>query len=175
MGGRVMTETQEARNTTQLVKPRLPPGWSGQQFDKWRAEVEKWNENNRATDEDKFVNLVESLKKNDAVKDFVSKSLLDKIGETRTVKKILEILAEKYSKTTCEQIKNTMKKIFNQKMNEKVDAHRLFWSIFLPIFPKFSLLSLCLLLYPTKIWTRSLSQRHFSLDFLLSLQIYPPC
>ena len=33
--GRVMRDTQEARNTTQLVKPRLPPGWSGQRFDKW--------------------------------------------------------------------------------------------------------------------------------------------
>ena len=48
--GRVMRDTQEARNTTQLVKPRLPPGWSGQRFDKWRAEVAKWSENNRATE-----------------------------------------------------------------------------------------------------------------------------
>ena len=27
---RVMRDTQEARNTTQLVKPRWPPGWTGQ-------------------------------------------------------------------------------------------------------------------------------------------------
>jgi len=120
--GRVMRDTQEARNTTQLVKPRLPPGWSGQRFDKWRAEIEKWSENNRATEEDKFVDLVESLKKNDAVNEFVSKSLLDKIGETRTVGKVLEVLAEKYSKTTCEQIKDTMKKICSSKMSEKVDT-----------------------------------------------------
>ena len=32
---RVMKDTQEARNTTQLVKPRAPPGWSGQRVDKW--------------------------------------------------------------------------------------------------------------------------------------------
>merc|ERR1712030_48163 len=120
--GRVMRETQEARNTTQLVKPQLPPGWSGQRFDKWRAEVEKWSENNRATEEDKFVDLVESLKKNDAIKEFVSKSLLDKVGETRTEEKILGVMAEKYSKTICEQIKDTMKKICGFKMSEKVDT-----------------------------------------------------
>ena len=33
--GRVMRDTAEARNTTQLVKARWPPGWSGQRFDKW--------------------------------------------------------------------------------------------------------------------------------------------
>ena len=27
---------------TQLVKSRQPPLWSGQQFDRWRIEVEKW-------------------------------------------------------------------------------------------------------------------------------------
>ena len=31
-------------------------------------------------------------------------------------------MAEKYSKTLCEQIKDTMKKIFAFKMNEKVDT-----------------------------------------------------
>merc|ERR1712030_54609 len=120
--GRVMRDTQEARNTTQLVKPRAPPGWSGQRFDKWRVEIENWSTNNRAIEEDKFVDLIESLKKNDAIKEFVSKSLLDKVGETRTVEKILGVLAEKYSKTICEQIKDTMKKICSSKMSEKVDT-----------------------------------------------------
>ena len=31
---------------TQLVKPRLPPLWSGQEFDRWKVEVEKWFDNN---------------------------------------------------------------------------------------------------------------------------------
>merc|ERR1712237_283242 len=60
--------------------------------------------------------------KNDAIKEFVSKSLLDKVGETRTVRKVLEVLAEKYSKTICEQIKDTMRKICSSKMSEKVDT-----------------------------------------------------
>ena len=44
-----------AGGTTQLVKPRLPPLWSGQKFDRWRVEVERWHENSRATDEENFL------------------------------------------------------------------------------------------------------------------------
>ena len=62
--GRVLKDSTEARSTTQLVKARQPPGWTGQRFDKWREEVEKWHINNKATEEDKFMDLVESLKKN---------------------------------------------------------------------------------------------------------------
>ena len=107
---------------TQLVKARQPPGWTGQRFDKWRAEVEKWNSNNKVKEEDKFVDLVESLKKNEVIKDFVAKSLLEKVGDTRTVEKILRVMAEKFSKTICEQIKDTMKKICVFKMSGNVDS-----------------------------------------------------
>ena len=65
--------------TTQLIKARLPPVWVGQKFDKWKLEVEKWKENNRSTDEEKFVDLLESLKKNEAIKEFVTKTLVEKI------------------------------------------------------------------------------------------------
>jgi len=82
---RVMRDNAEARNTTQLVKARWPPGWTGQRFDKWRVEIEKWSANNKATEEDKFMDLIESLKKNEAIKDFISKSLIKKVGDTRTV------------------------------------------------------------------------------------------
>ena len=71
--------------TTQLIKARWPPVWVGQKFDKWKLEVEKWKENNRSTEEDKFVDLLESLKKNDTIKEFVTKTLVDKIGDVRTV------------------------------------------------------------------------------------------
>ena len=54
-----------ANPTTQLVKSRWPPVWIGQKFDKWRLEIEKWKENNKSSEEDKYVDLLESLKKND--------------------------------------------------------------------------------------------------------------
>ena len=90
--GQVLKDSTEARNTTQLVKARQPPGWTGQRFDKWQNEVVKWQVNNKSTEEDKFMDLVESLKKNEAIKDFVSKSLLEKVGDTRTIEKILSVM-----------------------------------------------------------------------------------
>ena len=70
-------EGNTANPTTQLIKARLPPIWTGQRFNKWKVEIEKWNQNNKLTDEDKFVDLLESLKKNDSIKEFVTKKLID--------------------------------------------------------------------------------------------------
>ena len=112
---------QQTQATTQLVKLRVPPAWIGQKFDKWKQEIEKWKENNRATEEDKYVDLVESLKKNDSIKDFVTKTLVEKAGETRTVERVLEILEEKYSKTECEKLADLMKRISGFKMAGSVD------------------------------------------------------
>merc|ERR1712148_127139 len=78
--------------------------------------------NNKSTEEDKFMDLVESLKKTEAIKDFVSKTLLEKVGDTRTIEKILSVMAEKFSKTICEQIRDTMKKICIFKMSGSVDS-----------------------------------------------------
>ena len=54
---------------------------------------------------------MESLKKNETIKEFVTKTLVEKIGETRTVECVMEVLAEKYSKTVCEKIAEVMRKI----------------------------------------------------------------
>merc|ERR1712105_452427 len=119
---KVVRDTQEVRNTTQLVKPRYPPGWTGQKFDKWKVEIEKWSVNSKASEEDKFIDLIESLKRNEAIKEFVTKSLMEKVGETRTVEKILRVMAEKFSKTICEQVRDTMRKICTFKMSGSVDS-----------------------------------------------------
>ena len=42
---RIVTETENrdrnpANPTTQLVKSRWPPIWTGQKFDKWKSEIE---------------------------------------------------------------------------------------------------------------------------------------
>ena len=41
--------------------------------------MNKWKENNKSTEEDIFVDLMESLKKNELIRDFVTKILLEKI------------------------------------------------------------------------------------------------
>ena len=65
--------------------------WSGQKFDRWKVEVERWYENNRANDEEKYIDLLESLKKNEVIKDFVNRTLIEKVGTTRTATNILEV------------------------------------------------------------------------------------
>jgi len=47
---------------------------------------------------------------------------VEKIGVTRTVKRVLDLMAEKYSKTTCEKIMETMKKISGFQTDNKVDV-----------------------------------------------------
>merc|ERR1711984_37868 len=111
-----------ANPTTQLIKERWPPVWIGQKFDKWRLEIEKWKENNKSTEEDKYVDLLESLMKNETIKEFVTKTLVDKVGDTRTVDRVLTVMAEKYSKTTCEKITDTIKKISGFVTDNKVDT-----------------------------------------------------
>ena len=113
-----------AGGTTQLSKPRLPPLWSGQKFDRWKIEVEKWCDNNKWTDEEKYIDLLESLKKNDEVKQFVVNTLTEKFGSTRKFKKILEVMTEKFSKTTSEKTSEMMKNISGDgfKTDDKIDV-----------------------------------------------------
>ena len=112
-----------AGGTTQLVKSRQPPLWSGQKFDRWKAEVERWNQFNRANDEEKFLDLMESLKKNEAIRQFVNNTLIEKVGETRTVTKILEEMSEKYDRNMGEKTSEMMRKISGEgfKSDESVD------------------------------------------------------
>ena len=123
---KTILENMERRNgnnqTTQLVKSRFPPLWSGQDYDRWKVEIEKWFDNNKSSDEDKYIDLIESLKKNEVIKDFVVKTLIEKVGETRTVRRVLDIMTEKYSKSTGEKVLDVMRKISNFKTDEKVDV-----------------------------------------------------
>ena len=52
-----------AGGVTQLVQPRPLLLWTGQMFDRWKAEVISWRNNGRGNDEEKLLDLIESLKK----------------------------------------------------------------------------------------------------------------
>ena len=74
-------------------------------------------------DEEKYIDLLESLKKNDAIKGYVVNTLVEKVGETRTVKKILDVLSEKYAKNLGEKTQDTMRMISgsNFKTEDKIE------------------------------------------------------
>ena len=50
--------------------------------------------------------MIESLKKNEAIKELVDKMLIVRVGETRTVHKVLEVMLVKLSKATKDNEKD---------------------------------------------------------------------
>ena len=84
--------------------------------------MERWYENNKVSDEEKYIDLLESLKKNEVIKEFVVKTLVEKVG-TRTVMRILEVMTEKFDKNLSEKTNDMMRKISGEgfKSDENVD------------------------------------------------------
>ena len=64
---------------------------------------------------------MEFLKRNDSIKEYVNRTLIEKVGNNRTVQKILDVLAEKYSKTKGEQMLDLMRMISEFRMDDKVE------------------------------------------------------
>merc|ERR1711867_173747 len=117
-------ETVEtAEGVAQLVKPRPPPLWTGQKFHRWKVEVISWHNHGRGLDEEKYLDMIESLKKNEVIKEFVNKTLMERVGETRTVDRILEIMSEKFDRNIGEKTLEMMRKIRGEgfKSDESVD------------------------------------------------------
>ena len=54
---------------------------------------------------------MESLKKNTNIREFVNDTLMEKIGDTRTVDRILEIMGEKFDRNVGEKMIEVLKKI----------------------------------------------------------------
>ena len=67
---------------------------------------------------------MKSLKKNDAIKQFMVKTLVEKVGEVRMVERILEVMIEKFTKTTGEKTLEMMRKISGNgfKSDDKIDV-----------------------------------------------------
>ena len=68
------------------------------------------------------MDLLESLKKNDTIKEYVNRTLIEKVGENRSVKKVLDVMTEKYSRTKGEKMLDMMKNISGFKTDEKVEV-----------------------------------------------------
>ena len=97
------------------------PKWIGQEFDVWKKELEKWNENDKSSDETKYCNVMESLKKNDQIKDYVITTLAEKTENDRKVTAILKVMAEKYEKTMSERCLSLMAEIVNFKADGGIE------------------------------------------------------
>ena len=57
----------------------------------WMNEIDRWTNNEKSLDETKYCNVLESLKKNDAVKDYAISQIVERTERLRTFKSILAI------------------------------------------------------------------------------------
>jgi hypothetical protein len=116
---------------TQLTKSKQPPKWDGQSFKKFIVEVESWDENNKDNDYNKYIGLLESLKKNPTVKKYIVNVVLEhtKDIETKKVKNVLESLKEKYGKSVTEKVQEVMKEILNFR-KEDDESCEVYWDKF---------------------------------------------
>ena len=85
--------------------------------------MEKWSENNASPEETKYDDLITRLKKNnnEKLKNYVNKTLIERMRDMKEVKKVLDILEEKYAKTKCERIKEIEQRWSDFKAGENVD------------------------------------------------------
>ena len=73
--------------------------------------MEKWTENDRSIEETKYCNILESLKKNEKVKEFVMTQLAKKTDREMTVESILNVMKGKYLRTMGEKLISVMKEM----------------------------------------------------------------
>ena len=113
--------TEKKTITTQITKAKPPPVWIGGDFERFRDEIEAWDKNNADSTMTKYADLIESLKKNKNIKENDINVIQDKAREIgdKSVEKVMEILEEKYSKTTVEKTKDILKDILEFEMKKE--------------------------------------------------------
>ena len=82
--------------TRLMIERTEIPKWIEQEFDVWKKELEKWNENDKSSEESNYCNVIESLNKNDKIKDYVISTLTEQTESDRKVLAILKVMAGKY-------------------------------------------------------------------------------
>ena len=59
-----LAKAMPAKTSLMIGRTEIPK-WIGQEFEVWKKEMEKWHENDKSSEETKYCNVMESLKKND--------------------------------------------------------------------------------------------------------------
>ena len=115
---------EREQRVTEVRKQRPVPKWKGGEFELWKKEIMDWNRTHNSTEHDKYQDVLETLKENGNIRKFVIDTLIRKVGETRTVKRILEIMSEKYQRKIGEKIMGVMKKICGEGFKTNGDIER---------------------------------------------------
>ena len=109
----ISSVTSTTPTTTQITKAKTPPIWVGQSFERFRLEIEDWSRNNKDSEYNKYNDLIESLKKNDRIREYVITVVIDRTDDQnlKKVQAVLNVLAEKYEKTKAEKCNDIMRRL----------------------------------------------------------------
>ena len=118
---------------SKLVKPPKPPIWTKEMvFETFQKQVIRWSNNEKQVSEvDKYHELIEDLKKNKEIEG-LAQYVNDQIVETcndekeQNIKRILEILKDKFGKTELEKIEQLCDLLMNINIdNQDADDFKL--------------------------------------------------
>ena len=120
------SKTKSLPNTTQITKALPPPIWVGQTFERFKTEIEDWCSNNKDSEYNKYNDLIESLKKNETLKEYVITVVIDRTAKnaSKTVQAVLDVIAEKYAKTKAEKCSDIIEKIFDFPKDKSVTCEK---------------------------------------------------
>ena len=80
-----------------ITKPKVPPIWNTESFERYKEQVEHWDRNSTDLDLNKYFDFLETLKKKKDLKVCVVNTVLDRTqAEGKMVKKIMEVLGQKF-------------------------------------------------------------------------------
>jgi uncharacterized linocin/CFP29 family protein len=121
----------DKKGSTQLTKAKPVPVWVYGDFEVSRLEVDAWSKSNKDSDFVKYQDLVESLKKNNGVKDYFITVVLDRTSDEpdKTVAKVLQLMSERFAKTATEKSKDAFDKIVNFRMKDDETCEE-YWDCF---------------------------------------------
>ena len=115
MAQRLELENTLLQNTSVMVGRTEIPKWLGQSYDIWMNEIDRWTKNEKSLDKTKYCDVLESLKKNDTVKDYAISLIVERTERLRVFKSILDVMDEKYLKKVDEKTLEVIKSIIENK------------------------------------------------------------
>ena len=91
------------QKTSLMVGRTEIPKWSQEKYEAWKNEIERWTANNKSSDDTKYCNVLESLKKNDAVSEYAMSQIVERTEGLRMVQSILNVMDKKYLRAIGEK------------------------------------------------------------------------
>ena len=123
---------QQRQGPAQVIKVKSPPFWAGECFADYRAEVEAWEQAHTGETFTKYSEFINELKRNKTkpgLSDYVSKIIIEKTKQNKSVKSILDALQEKYELTKKEKFAHLIDLMKSFKANKSQSGEALFSKI----------------------------------------------